>query len=85
MSNLTPAELKVASKLLEVASEYFSNRICNDFDLTFLSLEERCEIVRAYEIWNRSPQYYDENDVDSSMDCALMAYLSDRLAECIPE
>lgn len=82
MSNLTPAELKLASKLLELAAETFSNHSCNDFDITFLPLSERREIMRGFERWNGSPDDYYEDDVDWFMDSALMAYLSHRLAEC---
>lgn len=85
MSNLNKAELKLASKLLELAAETFSNHSCNDFALTFLTLEERRDIISGFEESNGTPEYYDENDVDSSSDAALMSYLSDRLRECTPE
>lgn len=85
MKNLTPAELKLASKLLELAADHFNNLTCNDFDLTFLPLEERQEVLSAYHSWDGTLDWYDENEVDLFNNTLLMAYLSDRLAQCIPE
>ena len=78
--SLTRAELKLAARLLELASDVFSNRNCNDFDLTFLSLEERQEIMRAYYNYANTPEDYDEECIIAD-DFTLMEYLSDRMAE----
>ena len=77
--SLSPAEMKLAAELLSLASDVFANRVCNDFDLTFLSLDERREILKAYEVWNASPKDYDENRVNEFGDSFLMAYMSYRL------
>ena len=79
--NLTRAELKLAARLLDLASDVFSNRNCNDFDLTFLSLEERQEIMKAYHSHIGTFQDYDENSVDIGDDFILMEYLSNRIEE----
>lgn len=83
MSELTLAEKKLASKLLELAGDSYANHGCNDFDLTFLSLEERREILKKYEEWNGSPEEYDENHVDVFVDSSLMDYMSHRLKESL--
>lgn len=46
-TNATPAQLKLAARLLDIAAEKFSRHICNDFDLVKqggLTVEEAREI-----------------------------------------
>jgi len=72
-------ERKTAAKLLEVASEYFSRRGCDELNLDFLTPEERETLLWEYEQWNLSPEDFDPEQTEFSH-WALMAYLADRLA-----
>jgi hypothetical protein len=82
VTNLTQAELKLTAKLLDLASDVFANRNCNDFDLNFLSSEERREILKGYYDYTNFPEDYDES-IEISNDFVLMEYLSNRIKTAI--
>lgn len=78
---MTPAERKLASKFLEMASEMFGNHGCNDFDLVTdggMTAEEAEAFQRAYCAWNGSPSDYEPGDTNLA-DFAAMSFLSDLL------
>jgi hypothetical protein len=80
---------KLAAKVLELASDTFSNHGCNDFNLTNLipNPTERNELVRAYHEYNGDLDDYDEYNVDATdlspdyrlMDWMIMGWLADIL------
>jgi hypothetical protein len=92
--NLTSYEIKLAAKLLEVASEKFSNHSCNDFELVRevgLTSEEAYEINRRFVEWN-DPDWQDDYSEEElrvehaiAGDNGLMAYLSERLKSQLTE
>ena len=78
---MTPVEKKLASKLLDMASEKFSNHGCNDFDLVTeggLTAEEADVFQRAFYEWNGSPGDYEPGNTNLA-DFAAMSFLSDLL------
>ncbi len=66
---LQPRELKLAAKLLKLASDQFSNHGCNDFDLVIeagLTPEEAYEVNKAYVNWSGDADQVDENYLRST-------------------
>ncbi len=92
--NLKPHEIKLIAKLLEMASDKFSNHGCNDFDLVKeagLTSEEAHEVNRGFASWN-DPNWsneYDEEDllVDHAIagDDGMMSYMSARVKAQLTE
>jgi|GEM_PF-2057083 hypothetical protein len=84
---LQPYELKLAAKLLEMASEKFSNHGCNEFDLIAeagLTIEEATAINRAcFQRTGDADGYGGNLDVSQAVfgDSVVMEYLAQRLAE----
>jgi hypothetical protein len=86
---MSPGERKLAAHLLRLASDQFSNHICNDFDLSEFCADQeaRDAFVRSYHEWNGDLAEMEENGwLDRSgspdyrlMDFALMDFLADRL------
>ncbi|QLE46541.1 hypothetical protein FD723_40730 (plasmid) [Nostoc sp. C052] len=77
---MTATEIKLAAKLLDVASNSFANHGCNDFDMSFLSVEERHEIMMACFEWQGDSEGYDANqDYKLWIDWILMRYVSEKL------
>lgn len=75
---MTPAEKKLASKMLDMASEEFGHHGCNDFDLVTeggMTAEEADAFQRAYCEWNGSPGDYEPGDTNLA-DFAAMSFLS---------
>ena len=78
--DLNETERKVAARLLSLAGAVYRNRVCNDFDLEFLPVEERRKLIESYEAWNGTPEEFDpEHDYKGFVDFALMSYLGERL------
>jgi hypothetical protein len=92
--NLSPHEIKLIAKLLEIASDKFSNHGCNDFKLTEeaeLTPEESYEINRAYVEWS-DPNWKEDYSEDHlrgeyaiAGDDGPMAYMSARLSAQLEE
>ena len=83
-NRLTETEIKVAAKLLDVAGDVFSNRGCNDFNLEFIRLEDRHELIRSCEEWNGTPEDFDPNqEYKIYADFCLMNYLSQKFDSSI--
>jgi hypothetical protein len=79
---MTPAQLKIARKLLNLASEEFSNHGCNDFDLIKDGGLTKAEAVEIQTWINTHPDFKnDPIDVQSkwSMDWLLMRMLGEVL------
>lgn len=86
---MTPSELRLASTLLEMASEEFSNHGCNDFAWPdWFPVEERASLVFAMEIANSGDasqagemvQDYAQGKY-APPDWWLMSYLAKRLSQ----
>lgn len=83
--SLTKPELQLTSLLLDLASDEFSNHVCNDFELP--NTQEMVDLLNRIEAWNVGPgQKPEEVHVfDSSKktlystDWLLMRYFSARL------
>lgn len=82
---LQPHELKLASKLLKLADDYFSNRSCNDFDLVSegeLTPEEAHQVNRDYVQWNGDADSWSDEELQSTDafggDSGLMRWLAHR-------
>jgi hypothetical protein len=83
---VTKAEKLLASYLLEIASDQFSNHGCNDFmkeDYRDLTEEDVMEITKGYDQWNNASGDPDQNhDRPYQLpDFALMSYLADALLD----
>jgi len=84
---MTPAQLKTAAALLEIASRSFSNHGCNDFRLRTeakLTDEEAREIIAGL---NSLPDFKDDPiplDTKYTYDWLLMSYLAKVLREHLP-
>lgn len=85
---MTPKEMKLASLLLERASDEFSNHGCNDLDSRFIKEtgftdEEKVQFVREYAEWNGDPDRYEDGiepkDFDYLPDWAVMSFLAAKL------
>lgn len=78
---MTPAEKKLAGKLLRMASEEFGNHGCNDFDLVEdgkLTAKEADVFMKAFHTWNGTPDEYEPGDT-SLGDFIVMDVLADLL------
>ena len=74
-------EKELASKLLEYASDEFSNHGCNDIDKSFWkgwTKKDKQLFVKEYHDWNGDPEEYDEKCLYLS-DWAVMSFLADKL------
>lgn len=89
-TNLIPMEKHLASVLMDMASDKFSNQICSDFRLIedggVTSREDRRELILAMERWNgdaeelkRLEELDDDSEFLYTNDWYLMAYLAARL------
>lgn len=83
---MTKQEMQIASNLLEIASDTFSNHGCNDFELP--NTQETVDFLNAMEKWSAHGGEPEEVHVfDSSKktiytyDWLLMKYLAARLNE----
>lgn len=86
MSELKPYERKLLVVLLKLASEQFSNRSCNDFNLkqgygVELTEEEIRQLNEDYYRWNGDLEEMSEESLNSeyAMDWALMDFLANRI------
>ena len=74
---MSPAEMRLAAELLDLASEVFSNHGCNDFDLEAAMPDprERERLIQAYWAQEGDPE---ETSPDIGDD-RLMGFLAERL------
>lgn len=91
-NNLTSVELRIASIMLNLASDKFGTHGCSDFflkDETNLTEEQRHDLVIAMETWNGDKEELkrlqsldpSDNDFDHTNDWYLMGYLSARMMD----
>ena len=76
-------EKQLAAKMLELASEQFSNHGCNEVEDSVYdgwTIEERKGFVKNFHDWNGDPEDYDEDFLHIG-DSTLMAYFADKLKE----
>lgn len=81
MKNINKKELSLVYKMLELASEQFSNNVCNDVDENFYdgwALEERQNFVKEFHEWNGDPEEYDENFLNLG-DSMIMSFLAHKV------
>ena len=74
-------EKKLASELLEMASNEFGNHGCNDVDESIYdgwSIDERRRFVKEFHEWNGDPEEYDENFLHLQ-DFSLMNFMAHKL------
>lgn len=74
-------EKQLAAKMLELASEQFSNHGCNDVEDSVYdgwTLEERKQFVKEFHDWNGDPEDYNETFLHLS-DSTIMSYLASKL------
>jgi len=79
---LTKAELILASRLLDSASDEFSNHGCNDMSSSMfkgISKVELDELVEAFNAANPDEDEDDPRPIESIGDWVWMSFLSDRL------
>jgi hypothetical protein len=82
---IQPHELKLAAKLLEIASDYFANHGCNDFDLVEAGLtpEQAYEVNRAFVEYQGDADDWTEEELRVTHACCgdsgLMEWLADKL------
>lgn len=82
---MSPKLMKLAAKLLRLASDKFANHGCNDFELPADWSTEECSLFRAaIELWN-DPHYdpadYEQTEFRTIKDYAAMAFLADEIEE----
>jgi hypothetical protein len=78
---LNKAELELISKLLEMASDEFSNHGCNDIEIR--NTPANCWLMQEYEKDNNPSDPYqimfsEDNKYIYANDAALMSYMSRR-------
>lgn len=87
MNKKKRVEYELAAKLLDMASDEFSNHGCNDFELP--NTPENYALVESMELWNVSESGEEPNEVNVSedgqtiytMDWYIMSYLAHCLRE----
>jgi|WetSurMetagenome_2_1015567.scaffolds.fasta_scaffold932293_1 hypothetical protein len=78
---ISAKELELASKMIELASDEFSNHGCNDVEESMYegwTLEDRKEFVKEFHKWNGDPEEYDENFLELG-DSTIMQFLAHKL------
>lgn len=81
MKDISKKELALAAKMLELASEQFSNHGCNDVDENVYdgwTLEERQQFVKEFHEWNGDPEEYEETFLHLG-DSTIMSFLAAKL------
>lgn len=76
-------EKKLAAKMLELASDDFSNNGCNDVPNSYFdgwTIEERRNFVKEFHVWNGDIEEYDENFLHLP-DFAIMSFLAHKLVD----
>lgn len=73
--------LLLASKMLKIASEEFSNHGCNDLDKDVIELSNT-ELCKQIEIWNGDDEWSIDN-LDQVPDWMLMDFLKDQLISAL--
>ena len=88
VKGLKSHELKLAAKLLGLASQQFANHGCNDYDLVQdggLTPEQAYEMNRAYHEFNGDLAEWSEEDLRATHawagDFGMMSYLAARLTQ----
>ena len=74
-------EKTIAAKMLETASDKFSNHGCNDVDDDFWdgwTKEERQAFVKEFREWNGDPEEYDPEFLHMQ-DHSIMSFLAYKL------
>ena len=74
-------EKQLVVKMLEMASDEFSNHGCNDVgDSTYegWSLEERQQFVKEFHEWNGDPEDFDKDRLNLG-DSTIMSFLAHKL------
>ena len=78
-------EKLLTAYLLNMAADQFSNHGCNDFNMAKeqdWSLEERRDLAKRINDWNRSPEDFDpDGQYKYFMDWVLMDVMADLLKE----
>ena len=75
-------EFKLAAKMLDLASDEFSNHGCNDVEDSVYegwTIEERRAFVKEFHEWNGDPEEYNENFLHLG-DSTIMSFLSAKLS-----
>lgn len=78
---MTQKEKELTAKMLELASNEFSNHGCNDVEDSVYegwTLEERRQFVKEFHEWNGDPEEYNENFLHLG-DSTLMSFLGYKL------
>ncbi len=79
---MTTKEKQLASDMLELASEQFSNHGCNDVEPEIYdgwSLEERRQFIKEYREWNGDPN--DDTGLMHVPDWAIMKFMAYKLSK----
>lgn len=79
---MTKLEKKLAARLLDIASDQFSNHGCNDFDLKAVmpNVKDRRALAMSMHEDNGDPEEFDPKcSYDNMPDWWLMSYLSQKL------
>ena len=70
----------MVSKLLKMASDEFSNQVCNDLPDDFyegMSVEDIQEVYKEFHKWYNSIQEYDPNNLNYLGDNILILFFSE--------
>jgi hypothetical protein len=79
---MTTNEKQLAAKMLELASDEFSNHSCNDVPKSFWNgwtTEQRKVFVKEFYEHNGDPENYDEDNLHLP-DSAIMSFLAYKLS-----
>ena len=74
-------EKQLAAKMLEMASDEFSNHGCNDVEDSVCegwSLEERQQFIKEFHEWNGDPENFDKDWLHLG-DSTIMSFLAHKL------
>ena len=78
---LNTKEKQLAAKMLEMASDEFSNHGCNDIEDSVYegwTLEERQQFVKEFHEWNGDPENFDKDWLHLG-DSTIMSFLAYKL------
>ena len=80
MNKLSKKEMNLAAKMLELASDTFSNHGCNDIEENFyneLTNEEKDAFIKEYHEWNGEP----DEEFSDLADWTVMGFLAAKLKQ----
>jgi glucose-6-phosphate isomerase len=83
MTRITKKELTLLNTMIKGANDRMGGACCNDLDMELMkdwTLEEKQDLAKEIEIYNKTPEEYDESRI-GFMDWMVFGYLYHKLLE----